>query len=288
MPPTALEWRANRIRMGEVMTAVRIGIVGVGGRMGLALAREVANTSGAELAGGTERLGSPHIGKDLGALIGGSESGIKVIDDPAKLFAEADAVIDFTVPDALLQHAALAAQGKTAYIVGTTGLETEHFEALRKASHHCAIVQGYNMSLGVNLLASLVRQVAAALDESWDIEIVEMHHRMKVDAPSGTAILFGEAAALGRGVTLDKVADRGRDGITGQRKKGNIGFAALRGGNVVGEHTVIFAADHERIELSHKATDRGLFARGAVRAAIWAKGKQPGLYRMADVLGFGT
>ncbi|WP_298723556.1 4-hydroxy-tetrahydrodipicolinate reductase [uncultured Ferrovibrio sp.] len=269
------------------MSAVRIGIVGIGGRMGQALAREVSNTAGAELAGGTERAGSPHIGKDVGALIGIGETGIKVTDDAAKLFANIDAVIDFTVPEALPHHAALAAQCRAAYIVGTTGLAPEHFEALKKASHHCAIVQGYNMSLGVNLMAGLVRQVAAALDESWDIEIVEMHHRMKVDAPSGTAILFGEAAAAGRGVPLEKVADRGRDGITGARKPGNIGFAALRGGNVVGEHTVIFAADHERIELSHKATDRGLFARGAVRAAIWAKGKQPGLYRMADVLGFG-
>lgn len=268
------------------MTAVRIGIIGAAGRMGQALVREVVNTPGAELAGGSERAGSPHIGKDPGPLAGCAETGLAIVDDAAKLFAAADAVIDFTAPAALPHHVALAAQGKTAYVVGTTGLEAEHFEALQKASHHCAIVQSYNMSLGVNLMAGLVRQVAAALDENWDIEIVEMHHRMKVDAPSGTAILFGEAAAQGRGVPLEKVADRGRDGITGARKKGDIGFAALRGGNVVGEHTVIFAADGERIELSHKATDRSLFARGAVRAAIWAKTRQAGLYHMADVLGF--
>jgi 4-hydroxy-tetrahydrodipicolinate reductase len=253
--------------------------------MGQALVREVANTANAALVAGSERPGSPQIGQDPGLLAGIGATGVKIVEDTAQLFTAADAVIDFTVPAALPQHAALAAQSKAAYVVGTTGLESEHFEALKKAAHHCAIVQGYNMSLGVHLVAGLVRQMAAALDENWGIEILEMHHRMKVDAPSGTAILLGEAAAAGRGVTLEKVADRGRDGITGARKRGSIGFAALRGGNVVGEHSVIFAAYGERVEISHKATDRSLFARGAVRAAIWAKSKPPGIYRMADVLG---
>jgi 4-hydroxy-tetrahydrodipicolinate reductase len=267
------------------MSATRIGILGIGGRMGLAMARTVAATDGAALGGGTERPGSTAIGQDPGLLAGTGATGLKVTDDAAALFAAVDAVLDFSVPATLAAHAALAAKSGTAYVVGTTGLEHEHFAALQQAAKACAIVQSFNMSLGVNILAGLTRQVAAALGEDWDIEIVEMHHRMKVDAPSGTAILLGEQAAKGRGVTLDDVADRGRDGITGARKAGHIGFAALRGGNVAGEHSVIFAADNERIELTHKATDRSIFARGAVRAAMWAHGKPPGLYDMNDVLG---
>lgn len=264
---------------------IRIGIVGIGGRMGQALVREIAQQPGARLVGGTERPGSPLLGKDPAQHAGLEPAGLSIADNAAPLFAESDAVIDFTGIGTVQHHAALAAQSKTAYILGTTGLEDEHFEAIRKAARHCAIVQGYNMSLGVHLLAGLVRQVAKSLDDAFDIEIVEMHHRMKVDAPSGTAIMLGEAAAEGRGVNLKDVADRGRDGITGARKKGDIGFAALRGGNVVGEHTVIFAADNERIELTHKAGDRALFARGAVKAALWAPGRPPGLYGMKDVLG---
>jgi 4-hydroxy-tetrahydrodipicolinate reductase len=267
------------------MSAVRIGIVGIAGRMGQALVREIAATPGAVVAGGTERAGSEFIGKDPGLLAGCGATGVAIIDDAAAMFGSVDAVLDFTVPALVAPHAALAAQGRTAYILGTTGLEPAQFDAIGKAAHHCAVVQSYNMSLGVNVLAGLTRQVAAMLGEDWDIEIVEMHHRMKVDAPSGTAILLGEMAALGRGRPLEQIADRGRDGITGARKKGDIGFAALRGGNVAGEHTVIFAADNERIEITHRATDRGIFARGAVRAAIWARGRTPGLYRMADVLG---
>lgn len=266
--------------------SVRIGIVGIGGRMGQALVRAVHDAgAGAELAGGTERAGSSLLGQDPAVLAGLAPSGLAIQEDPAKLFAECDAVIDFSVPAALPHHAALAAQAKTAYVVGMTGLEPRHFEELNKAARHCTIVQGFNMSLGVNIVAGLVRQVAAALGDDWDIEIVEMHHRMKVDAPSGTAILFGERAAQGRGVALKDVTDSGRDGITGARKKGDIGFAALRGGNVAGEHTVIFAADNERIEITHKATDRAIFARGAVRAALWTRGKAPGLFDMDDVLG---
>ncbi|WP_341703106.1 4-hydroxy-tetrahydrodipicolinate reductase [Ferrovibrio sp.] len=268
------------------MSATRIGIVGIGGRMGLAMAREIAATRGAAvLGGGSERPGSALLGQDPGLLAGTGATGLKITDDAATLFASVDAVLDFSVPAALAGHAALAAKTGTAYVVGITGLEPEHFETLHAAAKSCAIVQSFNMSLGVNILAGLTRQVAAALGEDWDIEIVEMHHRMKVDAPSGTAILLGEQAAQGRGVKLDGVADRGRDGITGARKAGHIGFAALRGGNVAGEHTVMFAADNERIELTHKATDRSIFARGAVRAAIWAHGKPAGLYDMNDVLG---
>jgi 4-hydroxy-tetrahydrodipicolinate reductase len=253
--------------------------------MGLAMARSIAATEGAALGGGTERPGSPHLGQDPGLLAGTGATGLKITDDAAALFSAADAVLDFSVPATLAAHAALAAKSGKAYVVGTTGLEAEHFEALQRAAKSCAIVQSFNMSLGINILAGLTRQVAAALGADWDIEIVEMHHRMKVDAPSGTAILLGEQAAKGRGVKLDDVSDRGRDGITGARKAGHIGFAALRGGNVAGEHSVIFAADNERIELTHRATDRSIFARGAVRAAIWAHGQKPGLYDMSDVLG---
>ncbi len=271
------------------MSAVRIGIVGVAGRMGQAIVREIAASQGAAVvAGGIEQPGNPTLGQDPGVLAGAGPTGAVITEDAAALFGNVDVVIDFSPPAAVGRHATLAAQGKTGYVVGTTGLEQAQFDALNKASHHCAVVQSYNMSLGVNILAGLTRQVAASLGEDWDIEIVEMHHRMKVDAPSGTAILLGEMAALGRGQPLDKISDRGRDGITGARKRGDIGFAALRGGNVAGEHTVIFAADNERIELTHKATDRSIFARGAVRAAIWTKGKLPGLYRMADVLGLNT
>lgn len=264
----------------------KIGIVGIAGRMGQALVREVARQQdGAVLVGGTERPGSNMLGRDPMALAGLEPGKLKIIDDPAQLFAEADAVIDFTSPAAVEQHAALAAQAKTAYILGTTGLEPEHFAALERAARHCAVVQGYNMSLGVNLLAGLVQQVASRLGDDWDIEIVEMHHRHKVDAPSGTAILLGESAARGRGVNFREQATLSREGITGARKPGTIGFATLRGGNVVGEHTAVFATEHERIELSHKATDRSIFSRGAVRAAIWARGQKPGLYSMKDVLG---
>ncbi len=267
---------------------MKIGIAGCAGRMGLALARATAAQTGAEVAGGVEQAGSAAIGRDLGELAGLGRNGVVVGADALALFAAADAVIDFTTPAACLVHAALAAQGKTAYIVGTTGLEREHRAALESAGRHTAVVQSFNMSVGVNLLAALIGQVAAALDADFDIEIVEMHHRMKVDAPSGTALMWGEAAAAGRGGKLAELQLRGRDGITGPRARGRIGFASLRGGNVVGDHTAIFAADNERIEITHKAADRAIFARGAVRAALWTRGRKPGLYTMADVLGLAS
>jgi 4-hydroxy-tetrahydrodipicolinate reductase len=264
---------------------MKIGIAGAAGRMGLALARAASATAGAELAAGVEQPGSPAVGRDFGELAGLGRSGMAIGADALTLFAVADAVIDFTTPAACLVHAPLAAQGKTAYIVGTTGLEAKHRAALESAARHTAVVQSFNMSVGVNLLAALIAQVAATLDADFDIEIVEMHHRMKVDAPSGTAIMWGEAAAQGRGGKLTDLALRGRDGVTGPRPRGRIGFASLRGGNVVGDHTAIFAADNERIEITHKAADRAIFARGAVRAALWTRGRKPGLYTMADVLG---
>lgn len=268
------------------MSDARIGIVGCAGRMGRVLVRQVHETDGCILVGGTEGPESDAIGRDIGELAGLGPLGYAVVDDPARVFGDADVVLDFTAPETTANHATLAAENHAALVIGTTGLDPAHFAALETAAQTTAIVQAANMSLGVNLLIQLTRRAAELLGPEFDIEIVEMHHRHKVDAPSGTALALGSAAAAGRGVDLDRVSVRGRDGMTGERRAGDIGFAVLRGGNVVGDHTVVFAADNERVELSHKATDRAIFARGAVHAALWARGRPPGLYAMADVLGF--
>jgi 4-hydroxy-tetrahydrodipicolinate reductase len=265
--------------------ATQIAIVGASGRMGQMLIKAVNDSDRAVLSGVTERAGHAWVGQDLGVCMGGAATGVLVSDDPLEVFAKTQAVIDFTSPDASVAHAALAAQARAVHVIGTTGFDADHLAKLSAASRHCAIVRAGNMSLGVNLLVQLTKKVAQALDEDFDIEIVEAHHRHKVDAPSGTALMLGEAAAVGRGVSLVDVADRGRDDITGARKRGDIGFAAIRGGDVVGEHDVIFAADGERIVLRHLATDRQIFARGALKAALWGQGKAPGEYDMMDVLG---
>lgn len=264
---------------------MRIGIVGGGGRMGQMLIREVLADQTATLSGATQRAGSASIGRDLGTLVGADPIGVVISDDAAALFANSDVVIDFTAPAATVAHAELAARHGTALIVGTTGLSVDDHARLAEAATKTPLVVSANFSLGVTLLAGLVRKVAATLGPDWDIEIVEMHHRHKVDAPSGTALALGLAAAAGRGVDLADVRDAGRDGHTGARKAGDIGFASLRGGDVVGDHTVIFATEAERVELTHKAGSRAIFARGAVRAALWTAGKAPGLYSMDDVLG---
>jgi len=264
---------------------MRIGIVGGAGRMGQMLIREVLGSKGATLAGATERPGNPALGRDLGTLVGLEPAGVVLTDDAAALFAAADAVIDFTAPAATLAHADLAVAHGTALIVGTTGLSADDHARLAQATVKTPLVVSANFSLGVTLLAGLVRKVAATLGPDWDIEIVEMHHKHKVDAPSGTALALGRAAADGRGVDLAAVKDAVRDGHTGARKPGDIGFATLRGGDVVGDHTVMFATEAERLELSHKAGSRAIFARGAVRAALWVAGKPAGLYSMDDVLG---
>ena len=217
--------------------------------------------------------------------MGGARLGVRVEDDPLDAFARARAVVDFTAPTATVAHADLAAQARAVHVIGTTGLSESDLHRIHVAARHAVVVRAGNMSLGVNLLTQLTRQVAAALDADWDIEIVETHHRRKVDAPSGTALMLGEAAAKGRGAALNEVADRGRDGITGERRRGDIGFHAIRGGDVVGEHEVIFAAAGERIVLRHIASDRALFARGALKAALWGLGRAPGEYDMLDVLG---
>lgn len=262
-----------------------IVVTGASGRMGQMLVRLISASDRARLVGAVERPGNAWIGRDLGEAMGGGASGIIVTDDPLEAFAKAQAVIDFTAPSATVEFAALAAQARAVHVVGTTGLEQEHLARLRAAARHAVIIRAGNMSLGVNLLARLTQKVAAALDADWDVEIVEAHHRMKVDAPSGTALMLGEAAAAGRGLNLLDVKDGGRDGITGARKRGHIGFSAVRGGDIVGEHDVIFAGEGERLILRHVATDRAIFARGAIRAALWGQDKKPGEYDMMDVLG---
>ena len=267
------------------MTTPGIVVTGASGRMGQMLMRTIAASDKARLVGAVERPGNDWVGRDVGEAMGGPAMGLIVTDDPLEAFARAQAVIDFTAPGATVEFAALAAQARAVHVIGTTGLEAEHLKKIAAAARHAVIVRAGNMSLGVNLLTRLTQKVAEALDADWDIEIVEAHHRMKVDAPSGTALMLGAAAAAGRGVSLDDVRDSGRDGITGARKPGDIGFSAIRGGDIVGEHDVIFATAGERIVLRHIATDRTIFARGALKAALWGQGQKPGEYDMMDVLG---
>jgi 4-hydroxy-tetrahydrodipicolinate reductase len=253
--------------------------------MGRTLLRAIHEVPGFSLAGAVDREGAAEIGADTGLLAGISPSGVKVTADALPFVVQADAIIDFTTPASTVALAALAAQARIVHVIGTTGMAAADDAKLEAAARHAAIVKSGNMSLGVNLLAALVKRAAASLGPEFDIEVLEMHHNRKVDAPSGTALLLGNAAADGRNISLGEHAVRSRDGHTGARKEGDIGFATLRGGTVVGDHTVIFAGPSERIELTHKAEDRMIFARGALAAAKWGKGKKPGLYSMADVLG---
>jgi 4-hydroxy-tetrahydrodipicolinate reductase len=252
--------------------------------MGRTLARIIHETPGVTLGGGLERSGSEFVGRDFGELAGLGILNVPLTDQAPELFTRIDGIIDFTVPAASVELAGLSAQARIVHVIGTTGLSETQEAAIDAAARHATIVKSGNMSLGVNLLAALVKRAAASLGEDFDIEIAEMHHRAKVDAPSGTALLLGEAAAAGRAISLKERSVRVRDGHTGAREAGDIGFATLRGGSVVGDHMVMFAGDGERIELSHRAESRDIFARGAVKAAMWAKGKKPGRYSMADVL----
>jgi 4-hydroxy-tetrahydrodipicolinate reductase len=264
---------------------IKIGIAGCGGRMGRTLLAEVLSTDGVNLAAGAERAGDAAVGRDLGELAGRTAIGVKATDDIKALFAAADVVIDFTMPAATANNAKLAATMRKAMVIGTTGLDAYETRAIEEAAQTIPIMWSANMSIGVNVLLDMVARAAKTLDTSYDIEIVEMHHHHKVDSPSGTALALGKAAASGRGVKLDDVWRKTRDGIVGARPKGEIGFATLRGGDVVGDHTVMFAADGERIEFSHRASSRQVFAKGAVRAAAWLAGKPAKLYTMKDVLG---
>ena len=270
------------------MAEMRIIVSGAAGRMGRMAVRTIHESNGFKLMGAVERDDSPWLGQDPALLAGCPASGLKIVADPLPLLLGAEAIIDFSSPAASVALAALAAQARIVDVIGTTGLSDDDLDKIDAAARHAPIVRSGNMSVGVNLLAALTRRAASALGPDFDIEIVETHHRMKVDAPSGTALLLGEAAAQGRGVSLNDNSVRGRDGMTGPRRAGDIGFASLRGGTVVGDHSVIFAGEGERVVLSHQAEDRALFARGALRAVIWAKDRKPGLYSMADVLGLGA
>ena len=267
------------------MAETRIGVIGCAGRMGRMLMRDIVATEGCTLAGGLARPGSASPGQDLGELAGLGRLGIAVGDNAEQLLRDSDGGLEFTNPAATAEPAVLAARLGRPMVIGTTGLEAAEERAVRDAATRVPIVWAANTSLGINLLLGLVEQVARCLGQDWDIEIVEMHHRGKVDAPSGTALALGRAAAAARGLGLDDVAVRGRDGITGPRRAGSIGFAALRGGDAVGDHSVIFAGMGERLELTHRATNRAIYSTGAVRAALWLAGRPPGLYGMKEVLG---
>jgi 4-hydroxy-tetrahydrodipicolinate reductase len=264
---------------------MRVVIAGAGGRMGRALIAAIAATRGVVLAGAVDAPGSAVIGRDAGELAGLGPNGVKVTSDVAAVLRDADGLIEFTIPAATLVLAELTAAAGKVHVIGTTGHDGEEDAVIAKAAKRTPIVKSGNMSLGVNLLVALTKRVARTLGDEYDVEIVEMHHNKKIDAPSGTALMLGRAAAEGRRINLAEHSARGRDGVTGARRAGDIGFASLRGGTVVGEHSAIFAGPAERIELTHRAEDRMIFARGALHAALWARGEPPGLYTMADVLG---
>jgi 4-hydroxy-tetrahydrodipicolinate reductase len=271
------------------MSDMRLIVAGAGGRMGRALVQAIAATEGVALVGAIEAAGAAVIGRDVGELAGLGRNGVAVGTDLAPLLARADGLIDFTVPAATVAFAELMGRESHAralvHVIGTTGLSDADEALVAAAAKRSVVVKSGNMSLGVNLLAALVRRVAKTLDQEFDIEILEMHHNKKIDAPSGTALMLGRAAAQGRGVDLPQHTPKSDDGRNGARRAGDIGFVSLRGGTVVGEHRVIFAGTAERIELTHMAEDRTIFARGAVKAAQWGRGQKPGLYSMADVLG---
>ena len=266
------------------MNDVRILVAGASGRMGRALIRLIAETKGCVLSGALEATGHCDLGQDAGSLAGLGPLGVMLVDEAPSLFAKANAIVDFTTPRVSVELAGLAAEARAVHVIGTTGCSSDDDAKIRDAAQQTVIIKSGNMSLGVTLLAALVKRAAAALPD-FDVEIVEMHHNKKVDAPSGTALLLGKAAARGRAIALEDHAVRARDGHTGPRRQGDIGFASLRGGTVVGEHQVILAGPGERVAMSHVAEDRAIFACGAVAAALWGQGKQPGLYTMADVLG---
>ena len=265
---------------------MKLVVVGAAGRMGQTLIRTIHAIDGAAVHAAVERPGSPFIGKDAGEIAGLGPIGVPVTSEPLEAFLHAEGVLDFTSPAATIDFAGLAAQARIVHVIGTTGCSAEDDAKIAAAARHARVVKSGNMSLGVNLLGVLTEQATRALGpEDWDIEVLEMHHRHKVDAPSGTALLLGAAAARGRGIDLGDHSVRVRDGHTGARPMGSIGFATLRGGSVVGEHSVLLAGEGETVTLSHSATDRSIFARGAVRAALWARDRKPGLYSMLDVLG---
>lgn len=264
---------------------MRVIVVGAGGRMGRMLVKAVSETDGVELAGATERPGSQLVGTDAGMLAGVGALGVEVCDD-LECCQDADVLIDFTSPEASLTHARFVAAHSLRMVIGTTGFDPEPLDDLQAILGHVPVVMAANYSVGVNLALELIRRTASVLDETYDAEIFEAHHRHKADAPSGTALAMGHAVAEGRNVSLEEVAVYTRHGMTGPRQTGSIGFSVVRGGNIVGEHKAMFIADEERIEIRHEATDRIVFARGALRAARWLMRQKPGWYDMRHVLGF--
>ena len=264
---------------------IRISVIGASGKMGQMLVKAVEENQETRLVGVTEREGHNWIGQDIGKLILGQENGIVVSDKPYEIILQSQTIIDFTHPDISVKYSALAAQARIVHVIGTTGFAKGHLEKFDLAAQHASIIRAGNMSLGVNLLTLLTKKASQALGADFDIEILEMHHNQKIDAPSGTALMLGEAAASGRDISLPDPAENSIFRSKAKRQMGSIGFASLRGGDVVGEHDVIFSSMGERIVLRHVATDRMIFARGAVAAALWGIGKEPGQYTMTDVLG---
>ena len=273
---------ALRHTIGMIDDKTGVGVLGAGGRMGQAIIAALAEHPHLQLAGAIERAGHAAVGRLPGP---GCPPGMTIGSNPGPLAHASAVLIDFTAPSALAATLDAACEGGAAIVIGTTGLEADHHALIDRAARHIAVLQAANTSLGVTLLARLVADAARALGPDWDVEIAELHHRHKVDAPSGTALALGAAAARGRGVDLGAVSDRGRDGITGARVAGHIGFASLRGGSAAGDHTVLFAGEGERLELRHLAENRDIFARGALKAAAWLAGRPAGRYAMDDVLG---
>ncbi|MFT5703140.1 MAG: 4-hydroxy-tetrahydrodipicolinate reductase [Rickettsiales bacterium] len=263
---------------------MKIGIIGISGRMGRSVAKAVLANDLNDISAGLVRLGSNLVGKDLGAIIGGENLGVSATDNLEDLVKASEVIIDFSNPELSLQLAGLVSKHQKTLVCGSTGFKEEEKAQLKNYAKDCLIIWSSNMSIGVNLLMNLAEQVAQTLHSDYDAEIFEMHHRDKIDAPSGTALCLGEAVAKGRGLNFGEVSRKSRDGIIGKRETNEIGFCALRGGDVIGDHSVIFAGNGERIELTHKASNRDIYAAGALRAAIWSNGKPQGFYSMQDVL----
>ena len=263
---------------------LRVAIAGASGRMGRALLEAVMQAPDARLVGALEQPGSPFLGRDAGELLG-APCGVVIGDDVEHTLAGADVLIDFTRPEGTLRHLTACDVLKVKMVVGTTGLSDDDWARLREASHRIGIVAAPNMSVGVNLIFKLLDTAARVLAEGYDVEIMEAHHRHKVDAPSGTALRMGEVVARAMGRELAQCAVYGREGVTGERNRASIGFATVRGGDIVGDHTVLFAGLGERVEITHKASSRATFAQGALRAARWLASRPSGLYDMQDVLG---
>jgi 4-hydroxy-tetrahydrodipicolinate reductase len=263
---------------------MKIGIIGINGKMGQSVAKATITNDLTDISAGLVRLGSDLTGTDIGTIIGGGNLGIIASDNLEELVKNSDIVIDFSNPDLTLQTANLVAKHHKILVSGTTGFDAEQKQKLIDYGAKCPIIWSSNMSIGINLLMNLSQQVAKTLHSDFDIEILEMHHKNKVDAPSGTALALGEAVAKGRNLDFGKVCRKTREGIIGKRTENEIGFCSLRGGDVIGDHSVIFAGTGERIELTHKASNRDIYATGAIRAAIWAEGKGNGFYTMQDVL----